>query len=122
MSFISGVMDFFKKFREAAKAGKDFNPLLEEVEKEIESLHKAGKLDDAIYKAEQSYVKEHGEYQSKGTHTDAADSMADVHALKHLLDELAKADDLDPAFKAKVTELLNEYHKMTDILGPLGKI
>ena len=73
MSVIDTVMNFFKKFREAAKAGEDFNPLLEEVEKEIESLHKAGKLDDVIYKAEQSYVKEHGEYTDKGTHTNAAE-------------------------------------------------
>ncbi len=122
MSIIDGVMNFFKKFREAAKAGKDFNPLLEEVEKEVERLHKAGKLDDVIYKAEQSYVKEHGEYTGKGTHTDAADSAADVHALKHFLDALSKADDLDPAFKAKVNELMEVYHKMTDILGPLANI
>ncbi len=122
MGFIDGVMGVFKKFREAAKAGKDFNPMLEDVEKEIERLHAAGKLDDVIYKAEQSYVKEHGEYQSKGTHTDAADSAADVHALKHFIETLSEADDLEPAFKEKVAALMDTYHKMMDILGPLGKI
>ncbi len=121
MSITSAVMNFFKKFREAAKAGKDFNPLLDEVEKELERLHKAGKLDDVIYKAEQSYKKEHSEYTGK-ERTNAAESAEDVHALKHFLDALSKADDLDPSIKPKVDKLLEEYHKMTDILGPLGKI
>ena len=38
MAFFDGVMNFVKKFREAAQAGADFNPLLESIEKQIEQL------------------------------------------------------------------------------------
>ncbi len=120
MAFFDGIMNFVKSFKEAAKAGADFNPLLESVEKEIEQLHAAGKLDDVLYNAEQAYVKEHGEYQGK-TGTTAADSKADFNALTHFLNELSKDANLPDNLKAKATELLAMKEKMMSILGPLGK-
>lgn len=121
MAFFDGVKGFIAKFREASKAGADFNPLLESVEKEIEQLHAEGKLDGVLYQAEQAYVAEHGEYTSK-TATSAADSQADIHALRHFLDALSKAEDMPEDLKDKATQLLGLNEKMMSILGPLGKI
>ena len=121
MAFFDGVKNFIKKFKEAAKAGSDFNPLLESVEKEIEQLHAEGKLDDVIYRAEQAYVEEHGEYQSK-TGTTAADSKADVDALMHFLNTLSSDDNMPDDLKAKAKELVEMKDKMMSILGPLGKL
>ncbi len=121
MAFFDGVMNFVKKFKEAAKAGADFNPLLESVEKEIEQLHAQGKLDDVLYKAEQEYVKEHGEYISKSS-TTAADSMAENNALKHFIRALANDENMPDELKANANKLLELHDKMLSILGPLGNI
>ncbi len=121
MAFFDGVKNFIGKFREAAQAGKDFNPLLESVEKEIESLHAQGKLDDVLYKAEQEYTKEHGAYMNNHSGR-AADSMADINALKHFLDVLSKDESMDADLKAKAASLLEVHDKMLSILGPLGNI
>ena len=121
MAFFDGVMNFVKKFKEAAKAGADFNPLLESVEKEIEQLHAQGKLDDVLYKAEQEYVKEHGEYISKSS-TTAADSMAENNALKHFIRALANDANMPDELKANANKLLELHDKMLSILGPLGNI
>ena len=121
MAFFDGVMNFVKKFREAAKAGADFNPLLESIEKEIEELHAQGKLDDVLYKAEQSYTKEHGEYMDKKG-TTAAESMADNNALKHFIKVLASDENMPEDLKTKASQLIEMQNKMLSILGPLGNI
>ena len=121
MAFFDGIMSFVKKFREAAQAGADFNPLLESIEKEIEQLHAQGKLDDVLYKAEQSYTKEHGEYMDKKG-TTAAESMADNNALKHFIKVLASDENMPEALKAKASQLIEMQNKMLSILGPLGNI
>lgn len=122
MGFFNSMMNGVKKFKDAAKAGEDFNPLLEDVLGEIEKLHSEGKLDGVVYEAEQAFTKEHGEYKAKGAHTNAADSKQDAAALKHFLEALSKADGLDGSLKEKVGHLEDLYKKMMDILGPLGKL
>ncbi len=122
MGLFNSMMDGVKKFKEAAKAGKDFNPMLEEVIAEIEKLHSEGKLDGVVYQAEQAYTKEHEEYKAKGVHTDAADSRHEVAALKHFLEAMASADDIEGPIKEKIANLEEVYKKMMDVLGPLGKL
>lgn len=119
-------MGFFKNvisaFSQAAKAGGDFNPVMEESLKKLEGLHAQGKLDDVVYKAEQAYEKEHAAYVAKGTHTDAADSQADSAALKHFLDTLKQDyDHLDPSIQPEIAKLLELRDKMENILGNILK-
>ena len=104
-------------FREATKAGADFNPALETIMNEIEELHAQGHLDKVVYDAEQAYEKEHAEYAAKGLHTNAADSQRDVAALKHFMEALKKsADTFDSPVKETVEHVLDMYDKMSHIL------
>lgn len=122
MSFFKGVMDTVHRFKDAVKAGGDFNPMLEKVIGELEDLHSQGKLDDVVYKAEQTYTKEHGEYLAKGTHTNALDSKNESNALKHFLAALKESDVPSPEVHQHINGLLETYQKMQDALGPLGKL
>lgn len=122
MSFFKGIMNSVHRFKDAVKAGSDFNPLLETVEKELEALHREGKLDDVLYQAEQSYVKEHGAYVAKGTHTNAFDSQTDVEALRHFLAALKQSTVVSSETQEHISNLLEMHKKMEDALGPLGKL
>lgn len=109
-------------FRKAAKAGSDFNPVLEEVLSGLEQLHRDGKLEDTVYKAEQAYTTEHTTYLSKGIHTDAADSQRDVQALRHLMTALRQDKEmLEPAVREQAEKLLELYDDMNHILGNILK-
>lgn len=119
MGFLDGLKNGIASFREAVKAGEGFNPLLAEVEKEIESLHAQGKLNDVLYNAEQAYVKEHGEYEQHGTGVDA--QKKELAALSHFMEALRGADGIAPELKEKVTKLLDMRDKMESALGGLGK-
>ncbi len=115
MGFLTNVI---KGFKEAAKAGKDFNPELEKVIAKIESLHAEGKLDDTLYAAEQAYVKEHADYAAKGLHTNAADSAAEVSAINHFITALKNSiDTLDPSLKDEAAHLVDLKEQMMNILG-----
>ena len=115
MGFFGNVINGFK---EAVKAGSDFNPALEKVMEEIERLHKEGHLDDVLYNAEQAYEKEHAEYTAKGTHTNAADSQADVKAMAHFMKALeGSLDKLDPVVQEDAKKVLEMKDKMEHILG-----
>lgn len=115
MSFIKNVIG---GFRDAVKAGNEFNPTLEEVLKEIEDLHQQGHLDQVLYEAEQSYVEEHAAYTAKGIHTNAADSQREVREMDHFIKALAAAvDGLEPPLKEDAEKLLDLHDKMKNILG-----
>lgn len=115
MSFIKNVLVGFK---DAVKAGSDFNPTLETVLGEIETLHQQGHLDQVLYQAEQSYVKEHEEYTAKGIHTNAADSQREVREMDHFIKALeATVDGLEPPLKEDAEKLLDLHDKMKNILG-----
>lgn len=119
MGFISKVIS---GFRSAAKAGKDFTPLLEEVVTKLESLHAEGKLDQQLYAAEQAYEAEHKAYAAKGDRTDAADSNADVAAMNHFMNALKESlNTLDPSVKEDAAHLLDLKDQMMNILGDIVK-
>lgn len=119
MGFFGNVI---KGFKEATKAGEDFNPALDKLMQEIEQLHKEGHLDDVLYKAEQAYEKEHEKYTAKGIHTDAADSAADVRAMGHFMKALeGSVDKLDPNVQADAKRVLDLKDKMEHILGNVLK-
>lgn len=119
MGFFDALKNGISSFRDAVKAGSDFNPLLAEVEKEIESLHAQGKLNDVLYNAEQTYVKEHGEYEKNSVGAEA--QKKEIAALAHFMEALKSADGIDPALKDKVSSLLDMRDKMENALGGLGK-
>lgn len=121
MGLFDTVGKFIKNFKDAAAAGADFNPLLNEVMEEIEKLHAEGKLNDVIYQAEQAYEKEHAAYQAKGSHTDAADSKNDSAALKHFVSALATSKNLPGDLQAKAAKIVDLEKTMTDALGIFGK-
>ncbi len=114
-------MHFFKNvisgFREAAKAGAEFNPTLDTVISSLEELQQQGKLDHVVYEAEQAYVAEHQAYKAKGLRTDAADSQRDVAALRHFMTALQQASGgFEGPVKEQVDKLLDMYDKMQHIL------
>lgn len=121
MGIFDKIGSFISSFKDAVKAGNDFNPLLKEVMDEIEQLHSEGKLSDVIYQAEQTYETEHDAYTAKGTHTDAADSKGDVEALAHFMKTLSTSDGLPEALKEKAGKLSAMKEEMQKALGPLGK-
>lgn len=122
MSLFKNIGGFISNFKDAVKAGSDFNPLLKEVMDEIETLHAQGKLDDILFNAEQSYELEHAAYQAKGTHTNAGDSKGDVKELEHFLAVLAKDDSMPTNLKEKADRLVKMKEEMMNALGPLGKL
>ncbi len=122
MGFFDRIMDGVNRFKDAAKAGADFNPLLEEVMMEIEELYAKGKLSGPIYDAEQAYEKEHAEYKAKGVHTNANDSKNDLMAINHFMGALAKSDDIGGDLKEKIQKLVAMKDQMDSILGGLGKL
>lgn len=122
MSFFNGIKSFVSNFGDAVKAGSDFNPLLEEVMNEIEQLHSQGKLDDVLFKAEQNYTKEHGEYKAKGSHTNAFDSKQDLDALMHFMKALKEDANMPADLQEKAGRLIEMKEKMTKALGPFGNM
>lgn len=122
MSFIEGVLGGIGKFKEAVKAGGDFNPLLEEVMNEIEKLHTEGKIPDVVFQAEQAYVKEHGEYKLAGNGAGAADHKKDAQALKHFIEALVSSDNVPAELKEKIQGLAGLEKKMEEALGSITKL
>lgn len=115
MGFFGNLISSFKN---ASKAGEEFNPALAATMEKLEQLHADGHLDNVIFEAEQAYKKEHEEYAAKGIHTDAADSQKDVSAMKHFLDALQKgASQLDPSVLEEVNKVLDLRGKMENIIG-----
>lgn len=114
MGFFTNVIS---GFREAAKAGAEFNPTLDSVLNSLEQLQQQGHLDQVVSNAEQAYVAEHSAYKAKGIHTDAADSQRDVAALKHFMAALESASgSFESPVKEQVAQLLEMYDKMQHIL------
>lgn len=122
MSLFKNLGNFISTFKDAVKAGSDFNPLLKEVMDGIEQLHTEGKLDDVLYQAEQSYEQEHEGYQAKGTHTNALDSKRDVNELNHFMQALSNAQSITPELKEKVDHLLEMKEDMQKALGPFASM
>lgn len=115
MSFFKGVIGAFK---DAVKAGSDFNPLFEEVIAKLEQGEREGKLNGVLAQAEQTYTAQHEAYKAKGIHTDALDSQKEVRFLAHFMDVLKKElDTLDPELRAEAVRLLEMRNKMEHILG-----
>lgn len=122
MSLFKNIGGFISNFKDAVKAGNDFNPLLEEVMNEIEQLHNDGKLDDVIYQAEKSYAEEHASYKAKGSHTNAFDSKQDSKELEHFMQALANDANMPLELKEKVDRLLEMKEEMKKALGPLASL
>lgn len=119
MSIFKNVVGAFK---DAVKAGNDFNPLLDDVLEKLEALHSQGKLDDVLYKAELAWTQEHEAYKAKGIHTDALDSQNDVRALAHFMEVLEQEKDtLNPDVKTEAEQLIDLRDKMQHILGNIIK-
>lgn len=115
MSFFKGVIGAFK---DAVKAGSDFNPLFEDLIARLEQLESEGKLSSVLTKAEQAYTTEHAAYMAKGIHTDALDSQNEIRALSHFMKVLdQEKDNLEPELKEETIKLLDMRDKMEHILG-----